>query len=66
MAATGRTQDVEKRAAKVSMVVQLSEFSSAREALEGADLAPSTRATLAALRDPARRPEGPRYPIPER
>ena len=64
--ATGRTQDVEKRAAKVSMVVQLGEFSSAREALEGADLAPSTRATLAALRDPARRPEGSRDPIPER
>ena len=58
------TQDVEKRAAKVSMEIQLGEFSSAREFLESADLAPSTRATLAALRNPARRPEGPRDPIP--
>ena len=61
-----RTQDVDKRAAKASMMVQFGELSSARQALEGADLAPGTPATFAALRDPARRLERPRDPIPER
>ena len=59
-----RTQDIAKRAAKVSMMVQLGELSSARQALQGADLAPGTPATLAALRNPARRPKRPLDPIP--
>ena len=58
-----RTQDVEKRAAKAAMMVQLGDLSTALQALEGADLAPGTPATLAVLRDPARRPERPQDPI---
>ena len=46
------------------MMVQTGEFSSARQALEGAELAPGTPATLAALRDPTRRPDQPPDPIP--
>ena len=49
-----RTQDVEKRAAEASMMVQLGEVSSARQALEGADLAPGTPATPAAQRGPCK------------
>ena len=45
-----QTNDVEKRAAKALMMVQMGEPSSARQALEGAKLAPGTPATLAALR----------------
>ena len=44
------TNDVEKRAAKALMMVQMGELSFARQALEGAELAPGTLATLAALR----------------
>ena len=59
-----QTNEVEKRAAKALMMVQMGELSSARQALEGAELAPGTPATLAALRDPTRRPDQPRDPIP--
>ena len=59
-----QTNDVEKRAAKALMMVQMGELSSARQALEGAELAPGSPATLAALRDPTRRPDQPRDPIP--
>ena len=40
------------------------ELSSGRQALEGAELAPGTLATLAALTDPDRRPPEPREPLP--
>ena len=46
------------------MMVQMGEVSSARQALEGAELAPGTLATLTALRDPTRRVDQPRDPIP--
>ena len=42
--------DVEKRAARALNFVQLGELSSARQALEGADLAPGNDETLRALR----------------
>ena len=46
-------------------LVQLGELSSARQALEGAEVAPGDRNTLAALQDPVRRPAIPRDPLPE-
>ena len=45
------------------MMVQMGELSSARQALEGAELAPGTPAT-AAFRDTTRRPDCPRDSIP--
>ena len=48
--------DIEVRAARADALVQVGELSSARQALEGAELAPGNRATLAALRNPDRRP----------
>ena len=41
------------------------ELSAARQALEGAAVAPGTRATLNALKDPSRRPADPRDPLPD-
>ena len=61
-----REVDVEeKRAAKALALVQVGELSSARQALEGADLAPGSDATLQELRNPVRRPNVAREPIPE-
>ena len=45
-------------------LVQLGELPSGRQALEGADLAPGTTATLNALRDPTKRPPRPREDVP--
>ena len=45
-------------------MVQLGELSSARQALEGAELAPGDRNTLHQLTDLNRRPPVPRDPIP--
>ena len=56
-----RENDVEKRAARALNFVQLGELSSARQALEGADLAPGNDETLRALRQ---RPAFPQEPIP--
>ena len=56
--------DIEFRAARAEALVQVGELSSAREALEGAELAPGNRATLAALRNPDRRPPTLRDPLP--
>ena len=42
----------------------MGELSSARQALEGASLAPGSEDTLQALRDPAKRPQEPRTPFP--
>ena len=60
-----RDQDnLEARAARVEALTQMGELSAARLALEGAAVAPGTRATLAALQDPERRPTLLRDPIP--
>ena len=53
--------DVERRAIRAQHLVLLEELSSARQALEGADLAPPTDQTLSSLRT---RPARPRAPLP--
>ena len=53
--------DVERRAIRAQHLVLLGELSSARQALEGADLAPPTDQTLSSLRT---RPTRPRAPLP--
>ena len=52
----GGQQDVEGRATRAQMLVQMGEISAGRHALEGADLAPCNQATLTALTDPTKRP----------
>ena len=61
-----RRQDDEiaKRADRAQSLVQMGELSAARQALEGAAVAPGTEATRAALTDPAKRPPAPREPLP--
>ena len=54
--------DLESRAARAEMLVSLG----ARQALEGAALAPRNQATLDALRDADRRPPRAREPLPDR
>ena len=68
MAKTSATRErgqnnVEKRAARAHTIVQLGELSSARQTLEGADLALGNDATSRAL---CRRPARPQEPIPDR
>ena len=46
------------RAARALSLVQMGELSAARQALEGASLAPGNLATLGMLTDPTRRPCG--------
>ena len=58
-----RSVDVERRAARAQMLVQLGELSSGRQALEAAEVAPGTLQTLQALRDPSRRPRPAREAI---
>ena len=60
-----RGDDVNRRAARALRLVQLGEVSSARQALEGAEVAPGTLDTLNQLRDENRRPPVPRSPVPE-
>ena len=60
----GRRNDLEVRAARAEMLVQMGELSSARQALEGASLAPGNRTTLNKLTNVARRPAVPRDPLP--
>ena len=50
-----REETVERRAIRALSRVNLGELSAARQALEGASLAPGTHATLWALTDPERR-----------
>ena len=57
------SDDVEKRALRAELLVQVGELSSARQALEGAALAPGTHATLDALNDATRRPPHLRTPL---
>ena len=57
--------DLESRAARAEALVQMGELSSARQALEGAVVAPGNDVTLRALQDPSRRPLVLRDPIPD-
>ena len=59
-----RGNDLDQRATRAEMLVQVGELSAARQALEGAELAPGNQATLNALKDPARRPPRPREALP--
>ena len=52
--------DEATRAARAMSLVQVGELSAARQALEGAALAPGNVTTLRALKDPAKRPRFPR------
>ena len=54
--------DLERRTERAHRLVQLGELSSARQALEGSDLAPGNRNTLEALQA---RPGLPRDPLPD-
>ena len=56
--------DVESCAARTLFLTQSGELSSARQALEGAEVAPANLATLGALTDTTRRPAVPREPLP--
>ena len=58
------TDNLESRAARAEALVHMGELSAARQALEGAAVAPGTRDTLNALQDPERRPPVLRDPIP--
>ena len=51
-----RGNEVERRVARAETLIHLGELSSARQALEGSELAPGTMETLDVLRDPRRRP----------
>ena len=53
----------ERRAKRARVLASLGELSAARQALEGAAVAPGDEITLAALRDRQRRPPIPREPI---
>ena len=59
-----RGHEVERRVARAETLIHLGELSSARQALEGSELAPGTMETLDILRDPRRRPPVPRAPLP--
>ena len=71
-AAIGRRQwrrrraynDVERRVRRAEQLVHLGELSSARQILEGSEVAPETRATLDKLKDRQRRPPQPREALP--
>ena len=60
----GQAEDA-ARASRALSLVQMGELSSARQALEGAPLAPGNLATLAILTDPSRRPPVPRRALSE-
>ena len=55
--------ELEVRASRALHLCQLGELSSARQALEGATVAPGDLATLRALTDPDRRPALPSVPL---
>ena len=57
-----REREDEARAARALSLVHMGELSAARQALEGAPMAPGTHATLRALTDPER-PAFPREPL---
>ena len=57
--------DLESRAARAEALLQMGELSAARQALEGAAVAPGDDATRSALQNPAKRPPVLRDPIPD-
>ena len=57
--------DIQRRADRAQVLVQLGELSAGRHALEGASIAPGNQATLDALRDVRKRPPVPREPLPD-
>ena len=57
--------DIQRRADRVQVLVQLGELSAGRHALEGASIAPGNQATLDALTDVGKRPPVPREPLPD-
>ena len=58
--------DISRRANRVLRCVLDGELSAGRQALEGAELAPGSEATKAALTHPEKRPKTPREPLPDR
>ena len=56
--------DLQRRAARALSLVQVGELSAGRQALEGADLAPGSEETHKELRNPLRRPNRAREPLP--
>ena len=60
----GQGDDVQKRAARDELKVALGELSSARQALEGEEVAPGTRETLQQLTDESKRPPRLRDAVP--
>ena len=58
------SDDIERRAARAHVFVQMGELSSGRAALEAAEVAPGSQGTLQQLQNPVRRPPRPREPIP--
>ena len=60
-----RGDDLERRAIRALNFVQVGELSSARQALEGAEVAPGTEDTLKKLSDTSKRPDRLRDPIPQ-
>ena len=60
---TRRGDDINRRVDRAEALVHLGELSSARQALEGAELAPGSQQTLDILRDQSKRPRETRVPI---
>ena len=61
----GQGDDVQKRATRAELKVAVGELSSARQAMEGEEVAPGTRATLQQLTDESRRPPQLRDAVPQ-
>ena len=61
---TRRGDDIKSRAIRAEALVHLGELFPARQALEGAHLAPGSQQTLDMLRDQSKRPGEPRIPVP--
>ena len=59
-------EDLRRRAERAGALAHLGELSAAAKALTALPLAPTTRDTLNALRDPARRPPEPQVPVEPR
>ena len=60
-----RQDDTERRIAEENQLMQMGEIAFVGQAMEGAVLAQGTRATLDILRDPGRRPNLHREPMPD-
>ena len=58
--------ELRRRAERAGALAHLGELSAAAKALTALPLAPTTRDTLNALRDPARRPPEPQVPVEPR